>query len=657
MWAYEVRIDVKVTANVGQVGHKTLRKGQDVKFLAPHKVIYKNTMAKINANVKSRAMQWLQDVNSEFDSLTSRLRPKWYDWWRLYRVFENEQRLPGQSNIFIPKVFEVIEKKVPSIVKHNPKFIVSARVNEAADVVAIARETLDYWWYLNKMRAVSEKFVKDGFIFGIASWKVDWKQEFKKKIVTENGLDEETGETISKEVEELEVVSEHPTAKVVSIFDFKIDPRVETFQEGVGILHFINDVRWAQLWDMKDDYDLSELKDVDVESLDADISTTPEKEEQEDDRGIESGATEIDKNRMTICDFWGLFSPSGKPEDEQEYHIVAVVRDGMPEYVIKCEVNDLGFRPFVKFADRVVNGEFYAIGEVEPLEGLQIEYNNIRNARMDFNNSVNYPEWIYNRNANINPAQLVHKPNNIIPVDLPLGSDVTSVLRPLDKPIAPVSGINEEAQINKDFQTVSQTIDYTDRGGSKGFTNTATGIQSRDAQMNAQVSNVVDHLEDAISELGMMWLALADKFGEDKIMIRRKRAEEDFMQDEIPLSEVEDKFTVVDKSVFTDALFKYGVQVEAGSTTYGSAQGKGQDAVNLANTAVQFASMGVPIDMTRIFKELIKENYHKSNPEEYILQQQPQMPGQPGGNPMPSNPAQPGGKALLQPSQPNQQLV
>jgi len=613
-------------------------------------------MSKIKSDIKKRAVKWLQDVNSEFDTLTNRLRPKWYDWWRMYRVFENEQKLPGQSDIFIPKVFEIVEKKTPSIVKHNPKFIVSARVNEAGEAVGIIRETLDYWWYLNKMRGISEKYVKDGFIFGVSAWKADWKQEFKKKIVTESGIDEETGETVSKEVEELEVISEHPTAKVISIFDFKVDPRVESFQEGVGVLHYINDVRWGQLWNMKDEYDLSELKDVDVEALDSTISN-PEKEQQESDKGIEPGVSEIDKNKMTICDFWGVFSPTDKPEDEEEYHIVAICKEGQPEYVIKCEANDLGFRPFVKFADRVVNGEFYAIGEVEPLEGLQIEYNNIRNARIDFNNSVNYPEWIYNRNANINPSQLLHKPNNIIPVDLPLGSDVTSVLRPLDKPIQPVSGINEEAQINKDFQTVSQTIDYTDRGGSKGFTNTATGVQSRDAQMNSQVSNVVDHFEDSISELGMMWLVLADKFGEDKIVIRRKRSEDDVMQDNISTSEAEDKFTVVDKTIFTDALYKYGIQVEAGSTTYGSAQGKAQDAVNLANTAAQFASLGVQIDLTKIWKDLLKYNYNKSNPDEYVLQQQPQTMQQGGGNPMPSNPAQPGGKVPLQPSQPNQQLA
>lgn len=607
----------------------------------------------IDKKKKERARQWLQDVNNEFDTLTNRLRAKWLDWWKIYRLFENEMKMPGQSNLFIPKVFEIIEKKVPLVVKHNPKFIVSARTNEASETIGIIRETLDYWWYLNKMRALAEKWVKDSFIFGVGLVKVDWSQNIKKETVIDTGVDE-NGEIIQAEVEEYNVVSENPTAKTVSIFDIKVDPRVESFQEGVGILHFIDNVRYSSLYEMKDKYDLSDFDADCLYASGGQQEVSPEATEQLEEKAIDQQVEKIDKNKIMLCDFWGLFSPTGEPEDEYEYHIVAIMKDNEPYYIIQCEESELDFRPFVKLIDRVVPGEFYGIGEVEPLESLQIEYNNLRNSRTDFNNSINFPEWMYNKNANINPAHLIHKPNNIIPVDLPLGSDISAVLRPVDKPMPPVSGINEEAQMNRDFQTISQTIDYTDRGGSSGFTNTATGIKSRDSQLNAQVSNVVDHLEDSIAELGMMWLGLAEKMGEDKIMIRRKRSEKDMERTDIPLQEIPDKFSIVDKSVFEDALLKYGVQVEAGSTTYGSASGKAQDAVNLSNTAVQFASMGVPVNLPLIFKELLKDSFSKANPELYLLEQQPVvMPGEEGqGNAMPSNPAKPGGKAPLQPSQP-----
>jgi len=625
-------------------------------------------LSKINKKVKERALEWVQEVNLSFDNLSDRMRDKWYDWWNMYRSFENQQKLPGQSNIFIPKVYEVIEKKVPAVIANSPRFIVTPRSNDANQYIGIIRDTIGFWWDEDDMQGKLEKLVKDSFIFGVGFLKVDWYQEMKTETTMEYGVDEETGETIEKEVEEDVVSFERPTADLVSIFDIKVDPRVEDFQEGVGVMHYNNDIRYGELMNLGEMYDLSDIDGLDPEQLFDDGFTSEEERDQEDDLGINVGNPDIDKNRMVTADFYGLFSESGEPEDEKEYIITAVVVDNEPTYIIRCEENTFGFRPLVKLDDRVVRGEFYSVGEIEPLEGLQIEYNNLRNARIDFNNAVNYPEWIYNVNAGINPANLVHRPNNIIPVELPLGSDIRSVLRPVDKPTQPVSGYNEESQMNRDFQSISQTIDFTDRGGSQGFTNTATGVKSRDVQVGLQASNIVSHLETAIAEVGRMWLALAEEFSEDEVVIKRPRTEEDIMNademsEPVPsLEEVPDKFTKIPKEVLTDVVNNFKVKVEAGSTTADTAAGKAQDAVNIANTSVQFAGMGVPVNLTEVYKKILRDAHQVSNPEELLTApQQPQMmPGEEGMSPgggMESTPgAAQGGKVPLQPSQPNQPM-
>jgi hypothetical protein len=364
------------------------------------------------------------------------------------------------------------------------------------------------------------------------------------------------------------------------------------------------------------------------------------------------------------------------PEDEAEYVITAVWQDGNFVDIIRLEENPYGFRPFVKFDDHVVQGEFYSVGEVEPLEGLQIEYNNLRNARIDFNNAVNYPEWMYNLNAGINPSSLVHRPNNMIGVELPIGTDINTVLRTVEKPVQPQSSYAEESQLNRDFQTLSQTVDYTDRGGAQGFASTATGVASRDAERTQQINNVVRHLESSISKIGNMWLQLADHFVDDEITIRRERTMDDVERETeevgeenvAPLEDVKEKFTKISGEIFKDIVENYTVKVEAGSTTAYSAIGKAQDAVNIGNTAAQFAQMGVPIDTTKIFLDILKDSYHKSNAESYIKQ-----PEQPPGMPGMGQPPQEGGqapilpqgnegnatmpqgtRAPMQPSQPNQ---
>ena len=609
-------------------------------------------MAKINKKVKAEALRWVKDVNQEFDNLNSRIRDKWLDWYRMYRTFENQQRLPGQSNIFIPKIFEIIEKKTPPVVKNQPKFLITPRSNDANQYIGGIRDTLAFWWDEDKMQNKLETWVKDAFIYGVGMVKVDWHQETKMETREETRIDEETQEIINETIEEEVVAFERPTAELVSIFDVKVDPRVEDFQQGVGVLHTLNEVRWAELMGFdKETYDLSDLKGKTPEEFDGENSIE-EVREQEQDKGINSIAGEIDKNRMTIQEFWGKFSPSGEADDEREYVITAVLSDGEPTAIIRLEENKLGFRPFVKMDDRKVRGEFYSIGEVEPLEGLQLEYNNLRNARIDFNNAVNFPEWIYNVNAGINPANLVHRPNNIIPVDLPIGSDIRGVLRPVDKPVQPLSGYNEESQLNRDFQTISQTVDFTDRGGAAGFTNTARGVLARNADVNSQVENIVRHLEAAIADLGRMWLGLAESFSEDEIEVRRPRTEEDANFDGIPVEEVPTKFTVLSKDVLEDALNNFTVKIEAGSTTAHDARGRAQDAINIANTAAQYAGLGVPVNLTKVFKDILRESFQKANPEEFIQEQQ--APQQlPGVNTLPSEGAPATGNVPLQPSQPN----
>lgn len=609
---------------------------------------------KIDSEIKKKALKWVQDVNTEFDGLSSRLRRKWFDWWTMYRTFENVQALPGQSNLFIPKIYEVIEKKVPGIISNEPSFIVNARVNDANRYVAVVRDLLDYWWDRDKMQQKLEPWVKDALIFGVGLAKCDWKQEYGDKKVKEVQYDEITDEEITTETTESQVIFEYPTLQLRSIFDIKVDPRVSNFQEGVGVIDWINDVRYSDLMAMGDKYDLSEIKSLDPEQLADDGFASPEAQEQEQDEGITHDAEEIDKNKITLCEFWGRFCPHDKPTDEKEYIITAIVVDKQPKYIIGYEENKLGLRPFVKIDNRIIRGEFYSISETEPLESLQIEYNNLRNARIDFNNAINYPEWMFNINSGINPVNLIHKPNNIIPVDLPLGTDINSVLRPLDKPQPPVSGINEEVQMNRDFQTISQTIDFTDRGGSQGFTNTATGVRSRDIQTSKQEATIARHLEAAISEVGRIWLALAEMFSEDNIQISRARTEEDLLQPNAPtLSEVPNKFTDISKEILTAALKNYEIEVEAGSTTFGTAEGKAADAVNIANTAVQFASLGVPVDLVRIFTDILRDSFQKSNPEEYIKQPEAPQPGMEQG--MPQAPQTPGmgRKVPMQPSSPN----
>ncbi len=591
----------------------------------------------------------------EYSTALSNLQTKFLDWYKLYRLFQNEQPLPGQSNIFIPKIFEIIEKKAPAMVVHEPKLIVYARDNEIIQYTKDIRNIIDFWWRQNGMQAKLEPWVKESMIYGFSIVMGGWKVERRKEINEVIDADED-GNEIIREEEVWVTIREYPTAEIISPFNILFDPTVESVQDGDAIIRLIPDVRIYDILMDEDAYDLSDVPEEYLKGITDASNTTvegivPELTDVDVVRGIVDTSGKEPAGKCSLVEMWGIFSPTGDPADEEEY-VITKMCFGSSGYIIRCQPTGLARRPVVKLDNRKVFGEFCSIGEVEPLEGLQIEYNNTRNARIDFNNAVNYPEWIINTNAGINPEHLIHKPNNIIPVD----GDINNAIRALEKPVAPISSINEEGQMNRDFQTISQTLDYTDRGGANGFDSTATGINSRDNERSLLLNNGIRHLERAIAEVGEMWLMLAEKMVDDSISISVNRTEEDMAADSVPLEVAPQKMSVIDAEIFDDILNKASLVVEGGSTTAYSAIGKSQDAIGIGNLVAQFIALGVPIDVQKVFKDILRDSYQKENPESYIMAQQPQqgVPPQMGaGGAMDSAPNAAGGgatKAAFQPT-------
>ena len=65
-------------------------------------------LSTLSLELRQRAEKWTGEVEKSFLQLNERLRNKWQDFYKIFRSFENEQALPGQSDIFIPKVWEII---------------------------------------------------------------------------------------------------------------------------------------------------------------------------------------------------------------------------------------------------------------------------------------------------------------------------------------------------------------------------------------------------------------------------------------------------------------------------------------------------------------------------------------------------------------------
>jgi len=548
--------------------------------------------------IQKRALDKVTKLSKEYDSMISNRRAKWLDWYKMYRLFRTEKTQPWMSKFFIPKIFEIVEQKTPMMIAHNPKYIITPRFNDNIPYMQILRDYLSYVWDEEDMNDKIESWVKDMLIYGTGIGKVDWKQITANEVTKEERLDEITDELITEEIEEEVVRLELPTFDTIDIFDFKTDPRFPTLEQSEANIHSIDNVSLSEL--MADEEMYFNLKNIKTKHIPAESSDTSEQQEKRSSLGISTPGEDVDENKLNVKEYWGLFSMTGKPEDETECTITTV----NDEVVIRVEKNDMNMRPFIAVKAKIVPHEFYGIGEVEPLEDLQIELNTIRRQRMDYTNSILNPEWLMSSSSGINPTQLVHKPNNIIIAD-----DMNG-LKILEKPGVPMAGYNEEAQILRDIQTVSQTTDVTDSGGSSGFQNTATGVSARVQQQSRSANNVVKHLEKGIAEIGKKFLLLSKYNITEPIQVRREDISE----------ETKMKFSQVEPSIFRDVENGYIIKVEAGSTLDDTYIEKGNKAVARGNTAVQFLQAGVPIDMAKIWMDIERKTFMINNPEDFLSQ-------------------------------------
>jgi hypothetical protein len=161
---------------------------------------------KKNVAKEERALAQMIKIEQEYDSMMVNRRDKWLDWYKIYRLFRTEEKDVWQSQIFIAKIYEVIERIVPSLISHDPKFVVSARFNQNTVYINQLRDYLRFIWDEDDMEEKIESLVKGGVIYGTYIFKVDWLTTTMVEKSIETKTDDETGELYEQEIEE-EIVS------------------------------------------------------------------------------------------------------------------------------------------------------------------------------------------------------------------------------------------------------------------------------------------------------------------------------------------------------------------------------------------------------------------------------------------------------------------
>ena len=379
---------------------------------------------------------------------------KFREFYQLYRSYLTTHRETG-SNLFIPYTFHIIETVTPKIV--NAMFYTRPYVQTVPlGVDDSVREEkskkmnklLDYQ-FMQKMAIVPKctDTIKTALMYGTAITKQTWDYEKKEVIKRQPSTILGIELPILKEVLVEEIVKDQPKMTLIPILDFFFDPSGTTIEDCRYCIH-----RYSE--------DIDELKRQAAKSGGAYKNLD---KLEEDSSG---GAGE--------SDFLSSIGVGGGTNRSKEVEILEywtddwVVKVANQSVVIMSTENPYYHKkkPFAKWVDTPVPNEFYGIGEIEPIVHLQHELNTTRNQRIDNASFALNRMWKKMRGANIDPNQLVSRPNGVIEVD-----DMTD-LEELEVHQVTV-GYEEEQIIKNDIDRTTGVYDSA-RGSNPARRETAT---------------------------------------------------------------------------------------------------------------------------------------------------------------------------------------
>ncbi len=392
---------------------------------------------------------------------------KWEQMYNLYRMRTFPSRDETVSRIFIPEVYTVIETLLPRLIASfintsKPYVTVLGRNAEDHEHAKAAEKLLQYQFECMEFPLKLVDFYKQALIYGTSIAKVIWDN-----------------------------VKDEPFVEVVDIRDIFVDPDAQDVDTARWIFHR-SFVEREYLERHKDIYGLKD-KDIDEISYAKGETIYRTDDNDEYDNRIEDGIEILeywtDDRLITIANRTHLLRDIDNPFAHQK-------------------------KPFVRVVHTPIPFEFYGMGAIEPIAGLQLELNTKRNQRLDNVNFVINRMWMAQRGAIDDERQLVSRPGGIIVVN-----DIAGV-QPLPTPDVTASSYEEEKLIKLDIQNVSGISDYI-RGLPTSNRETATEIQIK----TTQASNRFEFTFKLMAEMGIkriaeMILLLDKQFLEEEKVIR-----------------------------------------------------------------------------------------------------------------------------------------
>jgi hypothetical protein len=548
-----------------------------------------------------------------YDALWNRLRD-------LYRGKHFPPGTPDEDRIAINIAFSTINVIYPSISVNYPKITVAARQPQDADAAIIAESVINYYWRTYDFRDPFRRAAKDFLTFGHGWLKVGYRFVEDDRDMTPDEAAEEylaakseldnyamanpeyaadlpSDEDIAaNQISTVSVVLEdRPFVERVSPFDMFVDPEATSLEDACWVAQRI--IRPIEEAREDERYKPSVRK-----RLEPDSSILHDNLTSRQRKMIGS-----DAERVTIWEFYDL-----------KRRTICVFSESSDDYLIDTSPLPYAFgHPFVMIRNYDVPDEFYPIGDLEMLEGPQLELDKTRSQMMNHRRKYSR-KWLFRESAfneQGRQALLDDTDGVMVPVeeDVPLGDTVVPL--PITSMSADLYGYSQT--IEQDIDTISGVNEYA-RGASPEIRRTATEAAMIQDAANARAADKLAVIEGAIARVGRKVMQLLQQYMtvEQTVRVNGPGGEAFFFSFD-----------------YSDIYGEFDFEVEAGSTQPNNEAFRQQQAMSLMNAVAPL--VGVVIDPAALAKHVLQNGFGIKNPEAFMVSAPAPMlgPGAPTGDP------------------------
>jgi len=599
-------------------------------------------MADFSREIQAKAARCVEEAFSSYENRMLPRKTQLLAVFEAYSSFKEAVDTTWSTSFKINKAHEVIEKILPSMTAKNPKWIVSVRDTKAFEdseeikdkkeqLISMGQQPIEEDFLIEKQEAVKiqaeaiqdyltyifdeyglmekvELYAKNGIADGKSYADVVYKVEKARVPTIKVRLDEygnpvynEGGEIVYDKGMEEKVVGEYPTIDVVDWTDIYYDSRYSDINDRPAMIRLKDGVRFADLKLYSKRYmNLDLVEQMLTINKECGNNRKSFKEKMWSLVGIQisDDMPAPDANSLTLKYYYGYFNETEEKSKERLYKLVTV------NDTIVIFAEEIASIPIIEWKCFPNAKDANAVGFVEPIIGLQDEMNFKKNSASEYINKALRRQRIWSEQSGINPKTIN---DQVIP------TSTTGQVALANFPEVPFSSIgadyfNEQNDFERQIQSATHTIDVANPRSQNALTDTATGAKIKFYESNKVLDAVRRRFERALERMAYKLIQCAFENMEDNIVLKKMGTE---------------KYWFVNKEALRDAITKYTIKIETGSSSYNNMEDRRDEAIAwyniLAGVDAQLANAGSQrrVDFVKLVDD-IGSTFEKKDPMKYL---------------------------------------